>query len=375
MRKNKFKTIIAGILVLALCMSLGIQQWRLTEIRNDLGYDKTIISPETPPLIVLTTVALGGFKGLFVDILWLQLIDLCKREQYFKVIPISNWIITLQPNFSSVWVFNSWNLAFNISVQFISAEDRWGWVKKALEMLKEKGLHYNPRNPRIYREIAWITLMRLCKNQDVQHIQYKQIFMQEISDTFNACGLNPITLETQDKALATETLRVKLSLDLGKMRAINAKYGPFDWRLPDAHALYWAQKSLDLSKDNKDFKSSKIIQDALKLSFIRGRIATDDQGNIRLFPNPAMFDITDKYFIDTIEMYTEKDGKQTFKNAHSLMLQNAAFFLNGIGLKGKAHYAFNSLIEKYPGRTSARTFDEFIKSFESSAFRFVKEKQ
>ena len=33
---------------------------------------------------------------------------------------------------------------------------------------------------------------------------------------------------------------------------MDEKYGPFDWRLPEAHAIYWGAKGLDAAAKNPD---------------------------------------------------------------------------------------------------------------------------
>ena len=62
---------------------------------------------------------------------------------------------------SEVWAYTAWNLAFNVSVMMPTPEDRWRWVSAGLRLLRDDGLSFNPSNPELYRELAWLFLFKM----------------------------------------------------------------------------------------------------------------------------------------------------------------------------------------------------------------------
>ena len=62
---------------------------------------------------------------------------------------------------------------------------------------------------------------------------------QVLGDKPNFAELaNPTTEDARRRA---KVLREKYKLDPAIMEYIDKEYGPLEWRLPDAHAIYWAE--------------------------------------------------------------------------------------------------------------------------------------
>ena len=47
-------------------------------------------------------MALGGFRGLLADILWIRAISLQEQGKYFELVQLADWIQKLQPKFAGV---------------------------------------------------------------------------------------------------------------------------------------------------------------------------------------------------------------------------------------------------------------------------------
>ena len=126
-----------------------------------------------PPLVIVTTVALGSFRGVIADLLWLRAQSLQQKHQYYEMVQLAQWITDLQPNFAGATCFLAWNMAYNISVTCSSPIDRWRWVNEGLNLLRDKALKYNPDDPLIYKEIAWIYAHKLGNVMDDANEYYK----------------------------------------------------------------------------------------------------------------------------------------------------------------------------------------------------------
>jgi hypothetical protein len=128
-----------------------------------------------PPSLAFATVAMGAFRGLLVDILWLRADKLKDQGEFFDAKQIAEWITTLQPRFASVWEFQAWNMAYNISVAIPATQpdERWRWVKNGYELLRDQGIPLNPKSILLYHELARIFQHKMGSVSDDAHKYYK----------------------------------------------------------------------------------------------------------------------------------------------------------------------------------------------------------
>jgi hypothetical protein len=132
------------------------------------------VGDQVPPDVALTAAAMGSFKGMAVNYMWYR-IEMLKREgKFFEANSLANWITTLQPRFPQVWSFHAWNMAYNISVETHTPEERYDWVMKGVNLLRQKGLPMNPNAIRLYRELGWIYFHKLGQYADDMHWYYKR---------------------------------------------------------------------------------------------------------------------------------------------------------------------------------------------------------
>ena len=129
-----------------------------------------------PPSLAFATVAMGAFRGLIVDILWMRADKLKEEGQFFDAKQLAEWITVLQPRFASVWDFQAWNMAYNISVAIPASqwEERWRWVRNGYELLRDKGIEKNPRSILLYRSLGWIFQHKISGITDDCHRHYKR---------------------------------------------------------------------------------------------------------------------------------------------------------------------------------------------------------
>ena len=121
-RHRQYKPILLLLMVLLFGLSAFMQR-ELNRERVRLKLTRLQPLEKAPPALAFTTIALGGFRGIIANVLWMRLQDLQMAEKYFEMVQLADWITKLQPHFSTVWVFQGWNLAYNISVKFPD-EDR-----------------------------------------------------------------------------------------------------------------------------------------------------------------------------------------------------------------------------------------------------------
>ncbi|AQQ08736.1 hypothetical protein L21SP3_00526 [Sedimentisphaera cyanobacteriorum] len=174
-----YKNIIITIMLFAVGCSIlftsSLQLDDLNKSRKDLDLVANKPLENAPPALAFATVAMGAFRGLVVDILWMRADSLKEEGKFFDAKQLAEWITVLQPRFSAVWDFQSWNMAYNISVAMPPSqpEERWKWVRNGYELLRDKGIPRNPNSIILYRSLAWIFQHKISGVTDDVHKYYK----------------------------------------------------------------------------------------------------------------------------------------------------------------------------------------------------------
>jgi hypothetical protein len=156
--------------------------------RERLGLTRMSALENAPPLLAFTTVALGGFRGLISNLLWIRSSELQEDDKFFEAAQLADWITKLEPHFAQVWVQQAWNMAYNISVKFKEFPDRWNWVQKGIELLRDEGLKYNPNEILIYRELGWFFQNKMGYNLDDAHQYYKRAWFDDGRRAYEGSG-------------------------------------------------------------------------------------------------------------------------------------------------------------------------------------------
>ena len=166
---------VSLVLSAALLITAGMRLDYINSQRQRMKLISNEPLENAPPSLAFATVAMGAFRGLVVDILWLRADRLKEQGQFFDAKQLAEWITTLQPRFARVWEFHAWNMAYNISVCLPATEpeSRWQWIKNGYELLRDQGIVTNPRSVGLYRELARIFQHKIGGITDEAHKYYK----------------------------------------------------------------------------------------------------------------------------------------------------------------------------------------------------------
>lgn len=360
-----FRPALCLLVVVCLLIS-GATQQSLNVKRERLGLTRTAEPlKNAPPLLAFSTVALGGFRGLIANSLWMRLYDLQMDGKYFEFVQLSHWITQLQPTIPEVWIHLAWNLSYNISVKFEDPRQKWLWVRRGIELLRDGGLNYNPNSVNLYREIAWHFQHKLGMDLDAGHMYYKEIWSNIFSDVLvdgkpnYDSLLNPVTPEDQARL---DQLTNVFKMDPAIMQRVDLTYGPLEWRLPESHAIYWALAGMELvqrqyANDKKGFdpilsedyiKLRRVIYQSMQLAFRRGRlIPIRDAGMFDFGPNIDLVPNADKSFRDMIAAESE-EWREHIRTGHKNMVAEAVYFCFTQNRKNDAARWFEVLKRDYP---------------------------
>ncbi|HEY3853235.1 MAG TPA: hypothetical protein VGO67_02455 [Verrucomicrobiae bacterium] len=332
-------------------------QGRLNAERTDLGLTRLAPLENAPPALAFTSVALGGFRGLIANALWMRANDLQNEDKYFEMVQLADWITKLEPHFVSVWTVQAWNMAYNISVKFKDPEDRWQWVNRGIHLLRDEAIPINPHEVLIYRELAWLFQHKIGANLDDAQQLYKLRLAQEMQPllggrpNFDAL-INPKTDADREKV---RQIKEKFKMDPKLIKEVDEQYGPFDWRLPDAHAIYWAELGRRESKLHpKDEETlRRVIYQSMQAACIRGgaldkSVTNVTERNFMLWPN---LDLVPKASDTYLKLINEEEGqvlKDNARNAHKNFLKQIVYLLYEADRIPEANHWFTYLKTNYP---------------------------
>jgi len=369
------------LVTLAVALLAGVAQVQksLNRDRGKLGLTRVAPLENAPPVLAFTTVALGGFRGLIANALWMRATELQDESKFFEMVQLADWITKLEPHFAQVWLVQAWNMAYNISVKFKDYPDRWRWVQRGIELLRDDGLRYNPNEVLIYRELGWFFQHKMGANLDDANMYYKQEWKDQMTKVFGEGRPNfdeMINPQTDDAKARAKLLREKYKMDPKFVKEVDAQYGPLEWRLPEAHGIYWAavglaKAALNPTKVNKDelIMLRRVIYQSMQLAVVRGRLIVDPfTKTVDLGPNLEIISKANAAYEQAME--EDEKNRDHIRGAHRNLVANIVYFLYEHNRETAAAQWYRYLGEKYPdkpllsGQTNSLpaklSLDEFV---------------
>lgn len=356
---RKLTTIVLLVAALGMIWVAGTRHSALVEMRGDYGLDQAEPLENSPPLVAFTTVALGGFRGLLVDALWMRLSRLQSEGRYFELVQLADWITKLEPRSAAIWTFQAWNLSYNISVLMTDPEDRWRWVYHGVKLLRDEGLFYNRGSARLYKELGWLYQHKIGSGSDHAHWYYKREWYRMMDDLLG--GPRPdykdLLSGNPEMAATLNEMRRRYKLDPERMRALEAEYGPLDWRIPETHAVYWAYSGIPYARRDFDRDGlSRMIFQSLVALFQHGDYRFED-GHLVDLPDLDIFPYVDKAFQNA---YAGGSSNPTFDEAYYNFLLDAMILNVYFQRDDEARAVFERLRESGSEKLEGESFESLL---------------
>lgn len=117
-----------------------------------------------------------GLRPLAVTILWQQSHEYKKREDWSNLLATSKLILRLQPSFLEVWRHVSWNIAYNVSVEWDDYRDRYHWVMEGIR-LDQRGVRENRNDPSLLWWLGWMVSHKIGKSDEAD--LFRKLFVKD----------------------------------------------------------------------------------------------------------------------------------------------------------------------------------------------------
>jgi hypothetical protein len=308
---------------------------------------------DAPPLVAFTTVALGGFRGLLADGLWLRAAYLQDEGRYFELLQLSGWIAKLQPHCAEVWTFHAWNMAYNLSAAMSDPADRWRWVQNGIRLLRDDGLVMNPTDPDLYFELGWLFQNKIGHPLDSAHLYYKRQWAADMTAALG--GPRPDYARLTRDSAGSRQLWARYRLNPDLIKEFDETYGPLDWRLPQTHAAYWAWLGARRAQRKSTHLCDRLLYQSLVDTFLEGRLDFSAQdGRYLATPEPDHFAVVVRAYEAALARRDTAATRHSFRG----FLREAVLVLHLYGRSTQADAALALLRQRFPSAEWPSTADE-----------------
>lgn len=152
MRANQLRKIVYLLLIVAIFGAMFPYTNWLLDVKKKKDLGEAAIGQVDTGSFMLKLALLGGARGIAANVLWTRAEELKREQDWDRMAATVDLITKLQPHFLSVWTFQGWNLAYNVSVEWDAPEDKYEWIKKGIKFLQD-GVRKNRKSP----DLIWDT--------------------------------------------------------------------------------------------------------------------------------------------------------------------------------------------------------------------------
>ncbi len=186
-RRTFFRKLAYGLIIVALVLVLAwlsppatvesagaapSEGGLLARKRDQFGLSQANLG-EIDPTSEAIKLATLGMRGVAVNLLWHKANEAQKTRDWTGLSATVTQIIKLEPHFLAVWRFQGWNLAYNVSADWDDFRDRYFWVIKGINFLKQ-GTTYNQHEPMLVWDVGWTTAQKIGRADE--RVQYRRLF-------------------------------------------------------------------------------------------------------------------------------------------------------------------------------------------------------
>lgn len=194
-RRDQLLAVVIGVVLLAVAMLIQplLASRRSTMVEEPAASLKSLA-------INFPRLTLGGFRGLLATYLWDQAENDKEEHKWMDLETKYDIIGALEPYFVTVYVFHSWNQAYNLSAQWHDQDSKYKWILDGLAYLY-KGEEYNPDNPDLILEEGNLYFLKL--GGAFERIFFRAHWRSDIARMYQLETIDP-----SDKTDQTEALKL-----------------------------------------------------------------------------------------------------------------------------------------------------------------------
>jgi hypothetical protein len=113
----------------------------------------------------LIRLSLTGSRGLATCVLWVNAMDKQKKNQWNELEFYVRSLTKLQPHFITPWLFQSWNLSYNVAVDCDRVFDKYFYIARGIQLLGE-GERQNRDHPDLRFSMGFYLQHKVCASDE-----------------------------------------------------------------------------------------------------------------------------------------------------------------------------------------------------------------
>jgi hypothetical protein len=117
------------------------------------------------PVSQTMKLATFGLRPVAAALLWDRATKYQMKKDFTRMSAALEQLVHLQPNYVSVWVYQSDNLAFNVAHEWDDYRERYAWAIKGIEFL-EQGIAYNENDPTLLSELGRMVSSKMGRSDE-----------------------------------------------------------------------------------------------------------------------------------------------------------------------------------------------------------------
>ncbi|HLJ94478.1 MAG TPA: hypothetical protein VKU02_14925 [Gemmataceae bacterium] len=190
-------------------------------------------------------LTLLGSRGLVVCSLWVAATERQKKHEWNELELIVDSLTKLQPHFITPWLFQSWNLAYNVSVESDRIRDKYFYMTRGIQLLAE-GERQNKNNPDLRFSMGFYNQHKIGLGDEANTV--RSLFQMSCIDPLERDpGPNP----KNPKALRKEDSSGAVTIDLKEFERFCKRYPMLVRRLRDSLRCETPRDIVDFLADNQ----------------------------------------------------------------------------------------------------------------------------
>jgi hypothetical protein len=193
-RQSRLRKIVYSVLILVLLT--GTLLWRSlvveTQAQNLRLREQDLGEVELTGKTV--QVVSTGMRGFAVCVLWMGVIEEQKRHEWPEMELLVNSLTTLQPHLIRPWLFQSWNLSYNVSVISDQSADQYFYVTRGMELLA-RGERQNVNDPDLRFSMGHMYQNKL--GQGDKRREFRALFELSCIDLHTELNIDPRTRKSR----------------------------------------------------------------------------------------------------------------------------------------------------------------------------------
>ncbi len=175
------KKLIYGAIIVVLFTAMYPYGQALTQVKKDNDLGEAAIGQIDTGSFMMKLFLLGGFRGIVADYLWNRAEEYKREHDWDRLKQTVNMITKLQPHFLAIWTYQSWNLAYNVAVEWDAPEDKYQWIKQGIQFAQQ-GVAKNQKSPDLVWDTAWYYYHKLGFSDE--SIILRRLFRDDQDDDF-----------------------------------------------------------------------------------------------------------------------------------------------------------------------------------------------